>query len=803
MTHTSADLLEFEALRLLVGRYVGSPMGRDLLQQAAPLKDRAAIEQLHRDTAEAMDYLRTAAQPKLAARGSVLRLRFTDLPDCSAAVQKVRIEGAVLDGKEIFDVLGLLDRAADVRSVLDGMGSTFPLLTAKARGFGDFRPLLRELAGRIEPDGSVSDHASVALHRIRRGIEKQKQQIQESLERFMKAHRADGVLQEDFVTLRNDRFVVPIVAGQQARVQGVIHGSSGSGHSLFVEPLETIDRNNELVRMVEEELREVHRILREMSARLRTEAPAIALARTLLGEFDWIFAKASFALEFQCVIPRFSPEDKPVLRLEAARHPLLEDVLRRQGKTVIPISFVLDKETRTLLLSGPNTGGKTVTLKTAGLLALMAQSGIPVPAREAEFPLFDQVLADLGDNQSIAESLSSFSSHIRRMNEILRLVTPDSLVLLDELGRATDPEEGGALGIAILENLRSWKAFTLASTHLLALKVFAGSRDGVLNGSMGFNRETLAPTYLLRLGAPGESAGLSIAGSLGMPPDLIARARAAMSNRERDLADYLTQLQTRTAELAEETEQLREQRKSLEAREASLAKEWERKESGRIKEIERRAEEIARKFEEESRKTIDSILQGAANRKSADQARTKTAKTIREFKEEFQAAVRAGTDAPPPLQVQEGARVRLKNVREPAKVRRILGPGRYEVEAGFLKMQVQAEDVVEVLPASDEGSRLPANVTFKPAGPAWDVSFQEINVIGKRVEEALDELDKFLDHAAMASVQRIRIVHGHGMGVLKRAVAEFLSKNPHVARFLPATQSEGGAGATIVEMREN
>jgi len=804
MTHTSSDLLEFETLRELIGRYIGSPMGRAELLNVEPRTDRDALLKEHALNAETIDYLRTAAKPQTAGRGTVLRLRFSDLPDPGDTPAKIRIEGAVLEGKEIFDLLSLLDRASDVRTILLSCGGAFPLLAAKAVAIGELKPLLQDLTGRILPDGSVADHASVALNRIRRGIEKQRRAIQDSLERFLRAHRTDGVLQEDFVTLRNDRFVVPIVTGQHGRINGVIHGSSGSGQTMFVEPFETIELNNDLVRLNEEEMREVFRILRDMTDRLRAHAPAIAASLAAMGELDLMFAKGNFAIEFNCVVPQFSPEDAPRLKLEAARHPLLEDVLRRQRKPIVPITFSLDSQNRTLLLSGPNTGGKTVTLKTTGLLALMAQSGIPVPAREATFPIFDQVLADLGDNQSIAESLSSFSSHIRRIQEIISLVTPDSLVLLDELGRATDPEEGGALGVAIVDHLRGWKAFTLASTHLLALKVYGGSRDGVTNGSMGFDRDTLQPTYVLKVGSPGESAGLAIASRLGMPPDLIEKARAAMSSRARDLTDFLEQLQRQITAVTEERRLLEEQRKALEVREKAVATEWERKEKAKLQELEKRTELLMQQFEEQSKHTIEEILQVAQQRKASESAQRKVSKAMREFREEFRSSVLSTEkSAPPPMRIEEGSRVRLKNVRELARVRRKLGPDRIEVEAGFLKLQVSVDDVIEVLP--DTGgptSKLPANVSFHSAGPRWDISYRELNVIGKRAEEAMEEVDKFLDDAVMASVQRVRIVHGHGMGVLKRAVAELLSKHPHVAKYSVAPPNEGGNGATIVELRE-
>jgi DNA mismatch repair protein MutS2 len=432
----------------------------------------------------------------------------------------------------------------------------------------------------------------------------------------------------------------------------------------------------------------------------------------------------------------------------------------------------------------------------------MAQSGLPVPASEAQFPIFDQVLADIGDQQSIQESLSTFSAHIAHIREMLFDVTRDSLVLLDELGRATDPEEGGALGVAILDTFRSAGAFTLASTHLMALKVYGANTEGVLNGSMGFDEHTLEPTYILRLGAPGKSAGLEIAARLGMPEHLIETARGSLSNQDRDISRFLSELHDRIDRVAAAEEELRLQREALSARERGLAKEWEQRESAKLREVERRCEAAIAGFEAQARETIDKILETSDQRKSAEQALRRVSKTRREFQDQVQRAVLANTPAAKPTPaIEEGSRVRLKGIREPARVRRKIGDDRLEVDAGLLKMQVSIDDVEEVLPATPEGARLPANVSFQSAGPKWDVSYREVNVIGKRAEEACDEVDKFLDSAAMASVDRVRIVHGHGMGILKRAIAELLTTNPHVEKFYPATQSEGGAGATVVELK--
>jgi DNA mismatch repair protein MutS2 len=806
--NTSAQLLEFDRLRELLGRYVASAAGQAELAKLEPVEDRAAAERALADAAEAIEYLRAAARPHAAARGAAVRLRFGSLPDASASIAKLKIEGASLEALEILALTELLDRASDIRSVLLAVVDRFPKLGARGAAMGEFRSLLKDLAGKILPDGTVADHASVLLGRLRRDIERQRGAIQDSLERFVRTHREEGVLQEDYVTIRNDRFVVPIVAGQRRKIDGVIHGASGTGQTLFVEPLETIELNNDLVRLTEDEMREVHRILLEFTARLRDYAEAIQRTVAILAELEVLFAKAQFAVDFGCTIPRFSPPQARRLALRDARHPLLEDVLKRKKKEIIPVSLVLEGGTRTLLISGPNSGGKTVTLKTIGLLALMAQAGLPVPSAEAEFPFFDRVLADIGDQQSIQESLSTFSAHMTRVRNILEEATPDSLVLLDELGRATDPEEGGALGVAILDRCRSLEAFTVASTHLLALKIYGGNTAGVLNGSVGFDEETLEPTYVLRLGAPGKSAGLDIARRLGLPGAILDRAHGALGTRELDISRFLSELDRQLTEASELRRGLEEERKRLAAREKTLADEWARRETAKIKELERQAELVLDRFEAQAQEAIGKLATSGDQKRAAAQAQRNVAKVKRELREEMQTAVlstqsdaREGAIAP--LKIAEGARVRLRNVREPARVRRLLGGDRIEVEAGFMKMQVSRDEVLEVLPGPGEaGAKLPQNVTFRPAGPDAYVSVREINVIGKHAEEARDEVDKFLDSALLAGVNRVRIVHGHGMGILRRMIAELLGANPNVEKFYTASQNEGGAGATIVELKE-
>jgi DNA mismatch repair protein MutS2 len=804
MRLTSADLLEFDALKLLLGRYVSSPGGRGELEAVEPSSNRAEVEEALMETAEAVEYQTAATQPQAAAR-SAQRLRFDQLPDVRQAVAKLRISGASLEALEIRDVLLVLERATELRNAVLAVDNRFPRLARRAATIAEFRPLLKQLGGKIEPDGTVADDASVALHRIRRDIERQQRAIQESLERFLRAHREEGILQDEYVTFRNERYVLPVVAGQRRKVDGIIHAASGTGQTLFIEPLETVSLNNDLVRLREEEMREVHRILLEMTDRLRGIAGEISTAVAVLARLELVFAKARFAAEFECVIPTFSPETAPRLAISGARHPLLTDVLRRQRRAVVPLTLTLEPERRILLISGPNTGGKTVALKTVGLFALMAQAAIPVPAESAELPFFEEVLADIGDQQSIEQSLSTFSAHILRIREILAHHGARSLVLLDELGRATDPEEGGALGVAIVDRLRRAGSFVLASTHLLAPKMYGATTPGVINGSMSFDEETLAPTYVLRLGVPGASAGLHIARKLGLPADLIDQARMRLSTAQQDLSEFLKLLEERLAATARLEAELAREKRALEQERAAQAALWEKRESAKIRELERRIEEILMQFDKRAQSTIERIVEGGEQRKFAEQSLRRVAQTKRELREEVEATIAAtqrNPEQPAKPALAEGMRVRLRGVREPARIRRLLHNGGLEVEAGFLKLQVDASEVIEVLPETPVAARLPKGISVHTA-PREQRSFHEINVIGRRADEAVEEVQRFLDSAALASVMRTRIVHGHGKGVLKKAIATLLESHPLVEKYYEATPQEGGAGATIVELKEN
>ncbi len=804
----SSELLEFDAIKAILGRYVASPAGRRKLAAVEPSNDRALLAETLAETTEAVEYQAAASKPQPAGRaagGGVVRLSFESLPDVDVHAAKLRVEGSVLDGSDIRDLTAVLDRACDVRGILGNSADRFPRLGALASRIADFRPLVNELNGKIEPDGSVADTASVALHRLRRELNRQQGLIQESLERFLRKHRDDGILQDEYVTFRNERFVLPIVAGQKRKVDGIIHAASGTGQTLFIEPLETVELNNDLVRLREQEMREVNRILQELTQRLRAAVSDIRAAVVVMGELELLFGKARFAADFECTIPVFSSDEAPRLDLRRARHPLLVDVLSRQRKSVVPMALTLEGSTRTLLISGPNTGGKTVALKTIGVMVLMAQAGLPVLAERAELPLFDQVLADIGDHQSLEQSLSTFSAHIVRIKEILETVESGSLVLIDELGRATDPDEGGALAVAVLDHVRSSGAFTLASTHLVAPKIYGATTAGVLNAAMSFDEQTLAPTYQLRTGAPGASAGLDIAQRLGIPRAVIDQARSTLTDAQRSLGHLLKLLEERldAADLRER--ELTELKKAVEIEQKQLKEAAEKREAAKLRELERRTEQMLEQFEERARETIGRLSGSTDQRKFVEQSQRKVAAAGREMRQERDATLAAvrGDSTPELIPVTEGVRVRLRGVREPARVKRLMANGILEVEAGFLRLQVAREDVLEVLPETAAGAKLPKGVTVHhaPRETQSASSVSELNVIGRRVEEALAELDKFLDNAAMAEATRVRVVHGHGMGILKRAVGEMLGTHPHVAKFYGATPQEGGAGATIIELK--
>ena len=833
LIHSSARVLEFESLLDLIRGYGSSPCGPGPLRWLHP-SIAAGLKISTSSPAKSAEFRRVGG-----------RFEFSGLLNITTPVEKARIAGAVLETTEIRDVVLVIDRAAEWREIAlsppAAMKAAWTAVAELSSGIIDFTEFLRGFRNKIQPDGTLEDRASPELARIRREIERQKRTIQESLRGYLRRLAEGGAVQDELITIRGERFVIPIKIEQKRRVQGVIHGASSSGQTVFVEPLETIDQNNELVRLLDEEMAEIHRILLEMTRRIGENSALILKAVDVLGELELQFAKARFAEEYGCVPvlmlgnesvsqqeargdsrsfdcaqdrPRLSGPSPARLVLIKARHPLLQRNLKAKGGHVVPVSIELEGERLELVITGPNTGGKTVALKTVGLLALMAQSGIPVPADRAELPVFDAVLADIGDYQSIEQNLSTFSAHVTNIDFISRTATANSLVLLDELGSATDPEEGAALAVAIAEHFRRIGCVTVISTHHTSLKVFGANTPGVVNSSVGFDEATLQPTYELKIGVPGASAGINIAQRLGLNPSIIEAARSKLGTQARDVGQFLDSLHANLREAEAERLRLKAREQELEREKANLAAEGRKEQQAKIKEMERKLETLLRDFEYQAREMVKRDRGPGRVAKAVERRRAAHfAKLRREFGEQFDSTVVAHTtgadrgdpNAQPQVvkHVSEGDTVKLKSVGRPAVVSRRIDENHFEVEIGAMKMKIARDDIAEVLSrATDSPVKAARARGISVSLEKEDASVpSEINVIGRTVDDATREVEKFVDRAFLAGLPRVRVVHGSGMGILRKALRQYLQKHPHVESVTEPPQNEGGGGATVVELR--
>jgi DNA mismatch repair protein MutS2 len=817
VANTSSRLLEFETLRDLLAGYASSPLGQRRIAELLPSLDRAWIENQQQLTTEIREYRRVGG-----------RFEFAGLPEIRQLIEKSRIAGAALETSEIRDVVLVADRGAEWREIVRqppaAMRSEWTAVAALSSGIQDFTGFLRLFHNKILPDGTLDDRASPELSRIRREIEKQKRQIQESLRGYLRKLAEGGTVQDELITIRGERFVIPVKVEQKRRVQGVVHGASSSGQTVFVEPLETIEQNNELVRLLDEEQAEIHRVLLEMTRHIGENADAILNAADVLAELELQFAKARFAEDYNCVAVTLCETSRGTasegrLLLHRARHPLLERNLKLKSAKIVPITIELEGDHRQLVITGPNTGGKTVSLKTLGLLALMAQSGIPVPADRADMPVFDAVLADIGDYQSIEQNLSTFSAHVTNIDFISRTATAKSLVLLDELGSATDPEEGAALAVAIAEHFRKVGCMSVISTHHTSLKVYGANTAGVINASVGFDEATLQPTYELRIGVPGASAGINIAQRLGLNPAIIASARSRLGSQTQDVGRFLDRLHADLRDLEKERFRMNAREQELDREKLQLANEGRKEQQAKIREMETKLETLFRDFEYHAREAVNAVQDRAAAQKLSKDAERRIAKMRREFREQFDATVvahatgadRGDPNAQPSLvrHVSEGDTVKLKSMGRAAVVKKRIGENHFDVEIGSMKMRIARDDIAEVL--TNALTRVSDSPVQAARARGISVSLQnesgglnmpsEINVIGRTVDEATSEVEKFVDRAFLAGMPRVRIVHGSGMGILRKALRQYLQKHPHVESVTEPPINEGGGGATVVELR--
>src|SRR3954471_22307626 len=826
----SESLLEFERLREILLAYCGSELGRQRVVALCPTTDVAWIAR--------QQELADEVQRLLQAGGG---FEFRGLTDISELLKKSRIIGATLEIAELREVLVIADRADEWRAMAlnppASLEGNWQGMHALSEQLADFTLLLRFFRGKILPDGTLDDRASPELTRLRREVERQKREIQTSLRGYLRHLAEGGAVQDELITIRGERFVIPVKVEQKRRVTGVVHGASSSGQTVFVEPLETIEQNNELVRLLEEEQAEIHRILQEMTQRIGAQSGPILAAVEALAELELQFAKARLAEDYNCVEVKVLCRDGRLARpaseaslpkpksqeaeregrllLHNARHPLLERNLKPKGQSVVPISIELEGSNRQLIITGPNTGGKTVTLKTIGLLALMAQSGIPVPADRAELPVFDAVLADIGDYQSIEQNLSTFSAHVTNIDFISRTATAHSLVLLDELGSATDPEEGAALAVAIALHFGRIGCMTVISTHHTSLKVYAANTPGVLNASVGFDESTLQPTYELKVGVPGASAGINIAQRLGLNRQITDAARERLTTQTQDVSKFLDKLHADLREAESDRLRLKSREQELQREQARLAAEGRKEQQLKVRDMEKKLDALLRDFEYHAREAVNAVQDRVAAQKLSKDAERRIAKLRREFREQFDSTVvahKTGADqndpnAQPQLvkHVSAGDTVKLKSTDRSARVARKIDDNHFEVELGVMKMKVERADIAEILtnarPAETPVTAARARgISASLENQAANVP-SEINVIGRTVDDAAREVERFVDRAFLAGLPRVRVVHGSGMGILRKALRQYLQKHPHVESVTEPGQNEGGGGATVVELR--
>jgi DNA mismatch repair protein MutS2 len=827
MPRSAEELLEFGRLREIVCGFNTCAPGRRAVEALAFSQDRTKLQDEFALIREAMEWLRGGNE-----------LGFGGLADpdpwltrLEPGASEIAASTTVLAPPELLDAASLLDTSAWLRTHFRDGRESFPGLFARAESLADFRHISTVIRKTVLPDGTISDDASPELRRIRGTVARTRDSIQKSLREIQRSRGAESG--EDYVTLRNDRYVIPVRAAdrQHSSVKNaIVHGASATGQTVYVEPLAAIELNNKLVQLAEDESVEIARILAAISDLLRGNAPALRHAADTIAELDSLIARGRYARQFDCTLPVFLAGDvsadsasgaRVQMKLDAARHPVLEAALRRDGGRVVPMSLAMGGGETVLVISGPNTGGKTVALKTVGLVVFAAQSGIPVTAQSAELPLFDQVLADIGDEQSISANLSTFSAHMLNLRGMLAVVTRNSLVLVDELGTGTAPEEGAALAVALLEEFRTRHCLTLATTHHDRLKAYASTTPGVLNAAVEFDTVNLRPTYRLLVGVPGGSSGIAIAERLGLPHHILERARAEMSPAAHEAADLIAYLHRARDEVDSLRAAVREQSEEIARERKLLQTEWADRQRKRITELEQKFAEALKQHETTLTQALEAIKERQLREQFSKQAQRSITKARAEAREEADAAVvqhlsasqadlgAAVIPVEKPVQAERlvpGVKIRVRGFPSPVVLRRI-DARNADVEAGPLRMKIALDDILSITEDDAGAKKKSTPAQYSPgvtvrSQPTDEPSADEINVIGCTVEQATERVDKFLDQAAVAGKIGVRIIHGHGTGALRRGLAEFLSGHPLVEKIANEIPERGGAAITVVELKE-
>lgn len=801
----SLGTLEFPHLLDLIARNAQTPMGRDAIISSLPFSSRLELE-------NSLDAIRETIRLNEEKQ---ISWTFSGLEDPSEHVAVLAIENATLDALALLDIAHICTQSLYTRSAIQPEKENFPMLWSIVEAIPlSLLNVIEEISRKILPGGEIDDSASPQLAELRREINQQRNRLTRSLESAMRA--AGNAIQDQIVTVRNERFVIPVKADFRGSVTGVAHGFSSSGQTIYIEPLAAIEANNELQNLRGKEEREIAKILFTLTEKLRFELHAVEQCVKSVAILDAIKTKVEFTRAFRCSVPEIT--DDGTLDLIDARHPLLEDSLRKfsddrkSSNEVVPSSFGLNNEHSVMIISGANAGGKTVVMKTAGLLSLMAISGLPLPAKKAKVPFYKSILADIGDHQSLSANLSTFSSHMSNIASMIRDCSPPSLVLLDEAGTGTDPDEGSALGVAIVDHFRKQGAQVIASTHYRGLKMYAANDPSVINASVEFDEKTLQPTYKLLLGMAGASSGIEIARRFGIDDMVIAAARSELDTAGRQSEEYLIRLQSETRKAEDLRKALEEERDAVAAKYAGLEIEAVHKEKRRQREFESKLAETINDFERQSTAFIKTIEDKALrNRLDKERASRKaqlnravvdkmfTAETKHESRQISSTAHNAtGSQSPRSKDLTVGSQV-LTSFGKAGKVVRIDGDVA-QVLVGSIHLREKLDDlrIAETQTSATTQKFKPVNTDVNEESRTTDV---ELNLIGLTTADAEYELDRFIDEAYLSRTPRIRIIHGFGTGALKNFVHHFLKSSDLIAKYEFAPSSQGGNGATIAEIR--
>jgi DNA mismatch repair protein MutS2 len=825
----SLTTLEYGKLLALVARHAQTPMGKARLANLRPLANKLELE---KDLRAVSETIRLAEEKQVS-------WYFSEISEPENAVAILRIRNATLEPVTLLEITRLCNQALFARSAIQPEKEFAPTLWQTVENLPPtLFEAIKKINNKLLPSGEIDDTASPELARLRREINNQRGRLTKSLESVMR--NSGDAIQDQIVTMRNERYVIPVKADFRGKVGGVAHGFSSSGATVFVEPLEAIEANNELQNLKGKEEREVARILFALTEELRSQLPAVEAAVSAVAELDFIKSKVEFARSFGAIVPEIS--DDETLDLIEARHPLLEENIRQssvvlrplqeksegqrtkdegQKQEIVPVSFKLTKENSVMIISGANAGGKTVVLKTAGLLSLMAISGLPVPAKAAQIPFYKSILADIGDHQSLSANLSTFSSHISNIAGMMSECQSPSLVLLDEVGTGTDPEEGSALGVAIVDYFRKkCGAQVVASTHYRGLKIYAANDENVINASVEFNEKTLQPTYRLLVGLAGASSGIEIAGRFGIRDEVIENARQNLDISAQEAENYLRRLQTETTNAEDLRRALEEEREAVAHKYAVLDIEARKKEKERRKQFEQELAQTIEEFERQSKAFLNTIEDKALKSKLDKERQARKAELNRAVMSKIQSPQKSNkwsafsgqqnsinenepqtTDKP----IAIGSRVitSFGNVGTVERMDKEVA----EVLVGGMRLRekiVNLQAVIEQEPQkqSSLGEKLQHQAKNSNLRLDTEDLSAELNLIGKTTADAEYEIDRFLDEAYIAALPRVRIIHGFGTGALKNFVHHFLKGHPHVARFAFAPSDQGGNGATIAELKQ-